>query len=207
MSMEVKYDFEGVDGTPKVGLDRFTLMQDAFSRYADEGRVYGTTHQGTGIVTQAGLSATDAVIVLHNPVGSGMTGRLWFAAVQGKVANAAAAVFWLAANTNANEAIPTGTAAVVRNFKLGGGVNNVQGQKMLALTTVTLAVAPVALSTLGVGLTGAVTTVPGIAMFQRWYNGALLIQPGTTITFQTSTASGAASVHGEFIWSEHKLIN
>jgi hypothetical protein len=187
--------------------DDMVIVQDAMASYADRGRLFATTHQGTGIVTQAGLSATDAILTIHNPNGSGVTGRLWFSSVGAKVANAAAAVFWLAVNTNVNAAIPTGTAAVVRNLKLGGGMTNNQGQTLEALTTVTLPAAPVAISTLGIGLTGAITTVPGIAMFERQWFGALLIQPGTTLSFQTSTASGAASCHAEFIWSEEPLVS
>lgn len=187
--------------------DDYAIVQDSMAAYADRGRLYVTTHQGTGIVTQAGLSATDAILSLHNPAGSGVTGRVWFCAVQAKVANTAAAVFWLAANTNTIAAIPTGTAAVVRNLKLGGGMTNNQGQTLEALTTTTLPAAPVAIMTLGIGLTGAITTVPGIAMFQRELYGALLIQPGTTLSFQTSTASGAAASHAELIWSEEPLVS
>lgn len=203
MSVEVQAELpSGALGTPKLNADRYTVVQDAFARAGELGRCFVATHQGTGIVTQAGLSATDAIISLHNPAGSGKTGKVHFVAVQAKVANAAAAVFWLAANTNTVAAIPTGTAATVRNLKLGGGMTNNQGQKLEALTTVTLPAAPVAIMTLGVGLTGAITTVPGIAMFERWLYGALLVQPGTTISFQSSTASGAASCHAEIIWEE-----
>ena len=88
-------------------------------------------------------------------------GSRWFSSSAARVLRiqadaSAAAVAWVGVNTNTNEAIPTGTQAVVRNYKLGGGVNNVQGQKMLAMTTVTIAVAPVALVTMGAGLTAAI---------------------------------------------------
>ena len=207
MSMEIQGDRGGNLATPELSLDRHWVVQSAMQRYADEGRLFGCTEQGTGIITQAGLSATNAIIVLHNPISSNMTGRLWYAGITLKVVNAAAAVVWLGVNTNTNEAIPTGTQAVVRNYKLGGGIQNTQGQKMLALTTVTLAVAPVALCTLGAGLTGAITTVPAVPPFFREFYGCLMIQPGTTISFQTSTASGAAASHGEYVWSEHNLVN
>ena len=206
MTMEIQGDRSGNLATPKLSLDRHWIMQSAMQRYADEGRLFGTTQQGTGVVTQAGLSATDAILAIHNPISSNMTARLWFAGLTLKVANTAAAVAWLGVNTNTNEAIVTGTAAVVRNYNLGGGVNNTQGQKMLAFTTATLAVAPVALCTLGAGLTAAITTVPAVPPFAREFYGCMLIQPGTTVSFQTSTASGAASAHGEYVWSEHKLI-
>ena len=187
-----------------ISLDRFGNMvnKTSFAAAVERGRMYATTNQGTGIVTQAGLSATDAILSLHNPAGSGIVGRLWYAGFLSKVAAAAAAVVWLAANTNVAAAIPTGTAAVVRNLKLGGGMTNTQGQKLEALTTTTLPVAPVAICTLGCLLTGAITVATAIPMLERWFNGGLLIMPGTTLSFQTSTASGAAACHGEFYWEE-----
>lgn len=208
MSVEMLAELPGGgSGTPKLDADRFTIVKDSLARHAELGRAFVATHQGTGIVTQAGLSATDAILSLHNPAGSGVSGLLFYVAVQTKVANVAAAVFWLAANTNAIAAIPTGTAATVRNLKLGGGMTNNQGQSLEALTTATLPVAPVAICTLGVGLTGAITTAPGVPMFERWFNGCLLIQPGTTLSFQTSTAAAAASCHAEFMWAEVALVS
>jgi len=44
-------------------------------------------------------------------------------------------------------------------------------------------------SILGGGLTGAITTAPSIAAMERWYNGALILTPGTNLTLQTSTAT------------------
>ena len=207
MSVEMKVEQAGgALVTPQTDFDKYLVMKDSFARAGERGRLYSTTHQGTGIVTQAGLSATDAILSLHNPAGSGVTGKLHYCSFLVKVANAAAAVVWLAANTNVNAAAPTGTAAVVRNLRLGGGLTNNQGQTLEALTTATLSAAPVAICTLGVGLTGAITVSSMIPALERWFWGALLIQPGTTLSFQTSTASGAASAHCEFIWEEVPLI-
>ena len=207
MSVEILGQLPGGSpAAPQLGFEKYFVMQSELSRAAEKGQLFATTHQGTGIVTQAGLSGTDAIITLHNPAGSGITGKLWYAAVGGKVANAAAAVFWLAVNTNVIAAIPTGTAATVRNLKLGGGATNNQGQALEALTTTTLPAAPVAICTLGIGLTGAITVVTGIPLFDRWFNGAILIQPGTTLSFMSSTASGAAACHGEFLWQEVPLV-
>ena len=38
-------------------------------------------------------------------------------------------------------------------------------------------------------LTGAITTVPTVAPFERWYNGALRIAPGYNFSVQSSTAT------------------
>ena len=52
------------------------------------------------------------------------------------------------------------------------------------------------------GLTGAITTVPQQNMLERWFNGAIILAPGTNLSIQTSTASGTVSTSCEFIWEE-----
>ena len=208
MSVEIMGQLPGgAAAVPALNYSRELVTQDSLARAVERGKCFATTNQGTGIVTQAGLSGTDAILALYNPMGSGVTGRLWYAGFTSKVAAAAAAVVWVAANTNTVAAEVTGTAAVVRNLKLGNGAGNNQGQVLQAFTTATLPAAPVAICTLGSLLTGAITTVPNITPLERWFNGSLLVQPGTAISFQTSTAAGAASSHGEFIWEEVALIS
>jgi hypothetical protein len=36
----------------------------------------------------------------------------------------------------------------------------------------------------------------------RWFDGSLILLPGSAISFQTSTASGASSTFAELIWEE-----
>ena len=196
-------------GTPSLGLDSYLVTQNAFQRAVEKGNVYATCQQGTGVVTQAGLSGTDAIIALANPAGSGVTGRLWHASFISKVAAAAAMVVWLASCTNTVAARVSGTAAVVRRLKLGGGETNNQGQTLEALTTATLPAAPTATIQLGVQLTEAVTGSFTLLPFYMpsEFAGAILIQPGTALSFQTSTASGAAGCHGCFVWEEVDLIS
>lgn len=199
----------GSTAPPKVNYDGYLVQQSAFQRAVELGRVFATCQQGTGVVTQAGLSATDAILALANPAGSGVTGRLWHASFISKVAAAAAMVVWLASNTNTVAARTTGTAAVVRRLKLGGGETNNQGQTLEAFTTATLPAAPTATIQLGLQLTEAVTGSFTLLPFYMptEFAGAILIQPGTTISFQTSTASGAAGCHGCFVWEELPLIS
>ena len=210
MSVEMKGELPSEAlGTPKLNNDGYLIEQSAFARAVERGRVFSTCQQGTGVVTQAGLSATDAIIALHNPAGSGITGRLWHCSFISKVAAAAAMVVWLAANANPAAAIVTGTAAVVRRLKLGGGESNNQGQALIAVTTATLPAAPVAILQLGLQLTEAVTGSFTLLPFYMpsEFAGAVLVQPGTTLSFQTSTASGAAACHGCFVWEEVPLIS
>lgn len=187
---------------PAVSPDDYLIVQDSLAAAVERGRVFAACIQGTGIVTQAGLSATDAILALYNPSGSGVVGRVWYAGVAFSVAFVAAAAVWLAAGTNTVAAAVTGTAATLRNLKLGGGAINTQGNVVQAFTTATLPAAPVAIHLLGMGLTGAITTMPQIAPLGRWFNGALLVKPGTNLSPQTSTASGAAAGFAEFIWEE-----
>lgn len=199
----------GAEGAPKLNYDGYFVTQSAFSRAVERGRVFATCQQGTGIITQAGLSGTDAILALHNPAGSNISARLWHASFISKVAAVAAMVVWLAVNTNTIAAIVTGTAAVVRRLKLGGGESNNQGQTCIALTTATLPAAPTASIQLGLQLTEAVTGSFTLLPFYMpsEFAGAVLVQPGTTLSFQTSTASGAAGCHGCFVWEEVPLIS
>jgi hypothetical protein len=52
------------------------------------------------------------------------------------------------------------------------------------------------------GLTGAITVQTGHAPYHRWFDGCLVIAPGTAVSIQTSTASGASGLWSEFIWEE-----
>lgn len=170
----------------------------AYQEAVKSGTVYSVCNQA-GITTQAGLSATTPALTLYNPSGSGKKGVLLYAGCVNTVAFAAASVIWLGANTNVVAAAVTGTATTAhRNNNLGTASTNAL-QPLLAAT---LPAAPVAISTLGVGLTGAITTTPVIPTLGRWYDGAIIIDEGTAISFQTSTASGATGFFGEFIWFE-----
>jgi len=171
-----------------------SLYQEAVST----GNVYMVANQA-GITTQAGLSATTPALTLYNPVGSGVKGVLVYAGCINTVAFAAASVIWLGANTNLSAAAVTGTLTTAhRNANLGSA----SGNKIQSLLAATLPAAPVAVSTLGVGLTGAITTTPQISTLARYYDGIITIDEGAALSFQTSTASGTNGFFGEFIWFE-----
>jgi len=195
----------GSTATVSLGWDNYPVTQDAFSRAVEKGNVYIVANQ-TGVTSQAGLSATTPVLTLYNPLGSGVSGRLWFAAAHFEVAFGAAASVWLAAGTSTVAAAVTGTLTTAhRNMKLGG--LNAQGNKLVPFLASTLPAAPVAIDLLGVGLTGAITTVPALAPMGKWYNGGMLIQPGTNLSIQTSTASGTNATLCVYIWEEVPLIS
>jgi hypothetical protein len=162
-----------------------------------QGEIFIAANQ-SGVTTQAGLSATTPVLTLYNPAGSNKIGLLKEANWIASVAFAAASVIWLGANTNVVAAAVTGTDAIVRNSLLGNSVY----PALKCFTAATLPAAPVAIAILGVGLTGAITTVPWVNYGGRKFRGGLQLLPGSAVSFQTSTASGATGFFGEFIWEE-----
>lgn len=189
------------------GLSRLgsMLVQDDLRSLVDAGKAFAVCNQ-TGVTSQAGLSATTPVLTLYNPSGSGVVGKLWYASTVFEVAFAAAASVWLAAGTNTVASAVTGTLTVThRNLRFAGspsGGNGSQGNRVVPILAATLPAAPVAIDLLGVGMTGAITTVPASAMMGKWYNGIISIVPGTNISIQTSTASGASSMLCSYIWTE-----
>lgn len=177
-----------------------TLTMDAHARYQQAvlgGNCFISSNQ-SGVTTQAGLSATTPVLTLANPKGNNKLLSVWYAGIIMTVVNVAAAVAWLAANTNNAANAVTGTVATFSNCLIGN-TNSPSGQ---ILTAATLPAAPIAIATLGAGLTGAITTIPYLLPMSRWFDGSIIVGPGGAISFQTSTASGASSTFAELIWEE-----
>lgn len=180
-------------------FDACTVTMDGHARYQEavmRGNVFVTANQTAG-TTQAGLSATTPVLTLFNPKGNNKVGVLIYAGATFIVANAAGAAVWLAANINIAAAAVTGTAATVTNALLG----NNNSPSLLAFTASTLPAAPIAISQLASGVTGAVTTAPYVLPAGRFYDGSVILMPGSAISIQSSTASGAGTFC-EYIWEE-----
>jgi hypothetical protein len=200
MQNEVKNYSTGGQSVARGAAGFETLTMDAHARYQQavlNGNCFISSNQ-SGVTTQAGLSATTPVLTLANPKGSTKLLSVWYAGVILSVANVAAAVVWLAANVNVAAAAVTGTVATFSNCLIGN-TNSPSGQ---ILTAATLPAAPIAIATLGSGLTGAITTIPYQLAMNRWFDGSLILLPGSAISFQTSTASGASSTFAELIWEE-----
>ena len=163
-----------------------------------KGNCYGWCSQ-TGVTSQAGLSATTLVGVLYNPLGSGKRAVLWFAGASFNVVFAAVASIFVAVNTNTAAAAIAGTLSTTHRNLLLGGANNPVCVPRLAST---LPAAPVAIAILGQGLTGAVNLMPHTVPLGRWFNGSIVLQPGTALSLQTGAASGASGMFCEYIWEE-----
>lgn len=169
-----------------------------FHEAVEQGNVFGVANQ-TGVTSQAGLSATTPVLTLYNPLGSKKQAALWYAGAIFTVAFAAAAAIYLAVGTNVQAAAVTGTLTTTHhNMKLG--VSDSPAVK--SYLAATLPAAPEAMSLLGVGLTGAITTTPTSQPISRWFDGSIILCPGTNLSIQTSTASGASATFCEYIWEE-----
>lgn len=157
----------------------------AFDAAVERGNVYVTANQTT-VTTQAGLSSTTPALTLANLMGSTKRVRLWYASAVGLVAAAAGAAVWATMGGTGVSNPTTTTDATVRNMKTGA-IAVPQGVGVYSVAT--LPAAPVAIGVLGAQLTGAITTVPVVAPFERWYNGALWLAAGYNFSIQTSTAS------------------
>lgn len=205
MSVEIQgVNLLGNPVAPRVlGADRALAVKDSSARFqaaVERGRCFAVCNQ-TGVTSQAGLSATTPVLTLANAAGSGVIGALWFAGATIEVAAATAGSVLLAVGTNTVAAVVTGTLTTAhRNLKLGGQTQ--QGNKISPFLAATLPAAPVAVAILGTMLTGAITTTPTLNTMGRWFDGAVLIPPGTNVSIQTLVAAGANGLLCEFIWEE-----
>jgi hypothetical protein len=202
MALAIAGTNNATSGNPAVRgtYDGSLVSTDGHGKYQQavlSGNCFISSNQ-TGVTTQAGLSATTPVLTLFNPKGNTKLLSVWYAGIITTVVNGAAAVYWLAANTNVAAAAVTGTAATFSNCQIG----NAGSPTASIFTAATLPAAPIAIATLAAGLTGAITTIPYISAASRWFDGSLIVLPGAAISFQTSTASGASSTFAELIWEE-----
>lgn len=196
-------EFLAYSQTRRRGL-RTADVQARFQAAVEAGNVWSVCNQ-VGITSQAGLSATTPALTIANPAGSGKRGILWKATAFMAVVNVAAAAVWLAANTNVAAAAVTGTLTTAhRNLKMGGSGSPSQLQFFLAAT---LPAAPVGIDLMGIGLTGAITVQCGAVQYGGWYDGSIIIEPGTAISIQTSTASGASGLWCSYIVEEQPYYN
>lgn len=190
----------GSKSMPSLSKSGSMVVQDDFAAAVERGRCFAVCNQ-VGVTSQAGLSATTPVLTLANPLGSGVRGRLWYAGAAFSVAFATADAVFLAVGTSSVAAAVTGTLTTAhRNLKLGG--LSAQGNKVIPFLAATLPAAPVAVAILGAALTGAITTAPTQQPCGRWFNGAVVIEPGCNVSVQTGIASGASGMFIEFIWEE-----
>lgn len=171
-----------------------------FYSSAVEQQVFTATTAVAGVAPGTSVSTTSA-FTLHNPAGSGVNlviieGSMGY--VSGTLG--AGVVTWNA-NSDDDAAVPTGTAIVEQNMKIGGS-GNAAGR---ALTTATIpAPTPVRVfCSLGASL--ATTAVQPWIIRDR-VDGAIVVTPGCSISLHGTCAGGATPlVMFNVVWKEENI--
>ena len=190
----------GTFPTAKGSIEGITLVQDAHSRFQQavmQGNCY-CVGDSAGGANPSGLSASPISVCLHNPQSSGVNAVLWYASVSTAVAPAAIQHVWLAINQNPLAAATTGTALATKNCLVGSSKRSAT----LAFTTATLPAAPVVALVLGAIGTGAITVQMTIPLLGGWLDGAIVLAPNSSVSFQFSSVSGVAANMASWIWEE-----
>lgn len=181
-----------------------TQVKSSYEELVYSGRVFYCANQ-SGVTSQAGLSGTTPVLTLFNPISSTVDLVVLFAGCQITVAAATAGMIWVGlhqATAAANAASAVGTvSANTRNALVQTSLAAGQGQCLLAGTATT----PIAIASLGVMLTGAITTTDAQPTYGRFFDGSLILTPNSAISIQTGVASGASGLFCEYVWMERPI--
>ena len=177
------------------------------------GRYYETTYRRnmytaaltSGTATSAALSTTNTGLLLLNPSYSQVNLVLNKVGFSFLVAFPAAAAIGLQAGTQSTAALSglTVTNTQTKSNYIGlGTIGTTQGSALTysAATTTT----PWLQCVFGAGLTGAITTAPGIYSYFD-IEGGIIIPPGAWVSTYTSTASGASGTLASFTYEEVPL--
>ncbi len=151
-----------------------------------------------GQITTVGLATTYTGLCLSNPIGSTVNLVINKVGYAFAVAFAAASVIGLMTGYNSGTNVTHTVAVTPRSQFFGVGSS---GTALLD-SSATLPTAPTLNTILGVGLTGAITTTPGIGPTIVDLDGSIILPPGAYCAFYTSTVSGAASGAFSFQWEE-----
>lgn len=162
-------------------------------------RIY--TGAVVGQVTTVGLAATYTGLCLSNPSASGVSLAVRKVGIGFTVAFAAAAAIGLMTGFSNTDVTQTVAVTPRNRFIDGKGAG-----KGLLSSSATLQGTPLVDTILGVGLTGAITTVPSILQTIYDLQGGMILQPGAWVAVYTSTASGAAGGNFSFEWEENPLL-
>lgn len=155
------------------------------------GNVYSAANQAA-VTSPAGLATASTVFTLYNPAGSGVMLSIIDVGVAIAAAPAAASVIYLVVNNNPIQTAPaTVTALTVNNNYL----NTTSGQGKV-YSTATLAATPQVARVLGSVPAASNNTA---AYIKDEISGALILQPGTYISIQATTA---ISLIAHMTWEE-----
>lgn len=155
----------------------------------------------TGVTTTVGLATTYTGLCLSNPIGSNVNIVLNKAGYGFLVAFPAASTIGLMVGFNGSTNVTHTTPVTPRNQFINGpsGVG-------LLDSAATLPTACTLNTIFGAGLTGAITTVPGVYNGVIDLEGSIILPPGGYVAFYTSTISGASGCAFSFQWQEIPII-
>jgi hypothetical protein len=152
---------------------------------ARDGRIFHGATAATGVAPGTAIGTT-AAFALHNPAGSGVTIAIQKASMGYISGTLGAGTVWHLVNTNVSEAIPTGTAIVERPALAGGASG-----KGIALTTATLAAAPVIVRPFASLQASLATTAVAPWQVSEDLDGDILLPPGGTYALHATAAAGS----------------
>lgn len=162
-----------------------------------EEQVFSATTALTGVAPGTAVSTTSA-FTLHNPAGSGVNLVIIEGSMGYVSGTLGAGVITWNANSDDDAAVPTGTAIVEQNMKIGAS-GNAQGR---ALTTATVP-APTPVRIFGsLGASLASTAVQPWVIRDR-VDGAIVVTPGCSISLHATAAAGSSPlVIFNVVWKE-----
>lgn len=151
-----------------------------------------------GKTIPSGLSTAPTTVTLFNPIGSGVFCSILYAAVNLSVIGAPIGVVWIGVTPPSPTAVTyTGTNLIASSK---GGVS---GSRVFPCSgTIALPSTPTILGELGVYATGAVTLLPLFPALYKWFDGAIGVGPGGTLSFQASQVGGTSGAWGTWLWEE-----
>lgn len=159
--------------------------------------LYGAANQ-TGATTTVGPALTYTGLCISNPVGSGINVIINDVGISFIVAFAAMASVGVMVGYNSSTNVTHTTPVTPRSMFVGIGV---VGQALVD-SSCTFPTAPTLTNVLGMAGAGAVAGITTILPMNWDASGAIILPPGAYAAIWTSTASGAASLFGSFLWEE-----
>lgn len=189
----------GTEATVRLGHMGDQIVSELHGRYFEAAYRRTLFHAAIAAqVTSVALATTHTGLTLSNPIGSPVNLVLCKFGWGFGVAFAAAAGIGLSIGYNSGTNVTHTTPVVVRSNFIGIGAAG----SGLVDSASTLPTAPTLNTIVGVGLTGAITTVPSIPMSWIDLEGSIVIPPGGYVCTYTSTASGAAGGYFSYMWEE-----
>lgn len=191
----------GANPVIRQGQQSDLIVSELHGRYYEltYNRSMYTATLTAGTTTSAALSTTFTGLLLLNPNNSQVNFVINKVGMTFLVAFAAAAAIGIQVGNQSTALLSglTTTNTQTRNNFLGAP-NSTVGLTYSAATTT----APSLLHVFGVGLTGAITTVPQVPGFFVDLEGSVIVPPGSWIATYTSTASGASGMLASFSYEE-----